>query len=302
MIIVGDLHAKTKQPYRNAIREFLEWLLENYKDQEVVFLGDIFDSSSPHSEIEHEVINYISQFKHAHLLSGNHDQSKIVGNTLIPHQIHNNITVYDDSIDNIIDNNKCLFLPYKYNCKDYELLEGEYDWIFVHCMPIEKQFANEGIKLNLKGNYIWGHHHIQDNYTDEKANCHFIIGTPLETRHLENQKHRIFEIGDDKHIKTIDVPFFFTHETINYGDEPSNKNNILNIKNAPNRKLVYEKYKDYYIRDEGIELLRTENTQEEYKQQFEKGNILQKFQQYAQDKGLSKEVLECCSQKLSQIV
>jgi hypothetical protein len=301
MIVVGDLHAKTKEPYRGATIKFFEWLLANYKNEEIIYLGDIFDSSSPHANIEHEIINYISQFKHSHLISGNHDQSAIKGNTLLPHKIHSNISVYEDITEIVIEDNNCLILPFKNSYKNYQDLEGVYDYIFLHCMPVEKEFASEGIKLNLKGTYIWGHHHIQDNYTDENVNCHFIIGTPYETRHLENQKHRIFEIKDKK-INTIEVPIFFTHETINYGEEPTNKNNILNIKNAPNRKLVFEKYKDYYIREEGIELLRTETTKEDYKKEFEKNNILQKFSVYAKDKNLSKEVLECCSTRLLKIV
>ena len=68
------------------------------------------------------------------------------------------------------------------------------------------------------------------------------------------------------------------------------------------RKECKEKYKDYYIRDAGIKLLRTENTAETFKEAFEHSTILDKFKGYAKDKGLSKEVLECCSQRLSQIV
>lgn len=304
IIIVGDIHAKSKEPYRSAIKSFFEWLLENYKDEEIVFLGDIFDSSSPHADIELEIMSLIQQFNHAHLVSGNHDISSRMGNTLIPHKIHDNITIYNEPTIVMIDGIECFMLPYQYNTKEYERYNDEKinsKFTFLHCMPTEKQFANEGIDLNFRSTYIWGHHHMQDDYTDKNGNQHCILGVPLETRNGENQKHRILEIKDGK-IKTIEVPFYFTHEIVSYGEEPTNKNNILNIIDAPNKKLVFEKYKGYYIREAGIKLLRTENTKESFRQEFDKANLLQKFKKYNTEKNLSKEVSEECSIRLSKII
>ena len=302
MIVVGDLHGKTKQPYKDANLEFLDWLVSNYKNEEVIFLGDIFDNSSPHAEIELDVIDRIIQFKRSHLITGNHDRSDTKGNTLLPHKLHKNISLYEDVTEVEIEGNNCLILPFKQNFKEYENLEGNYKFIFTHITPVECQFAEEGLVFDkLKGTFIHGHTHISIDFTDKQSNNHFVIGVPLETRHLEAQKHRIFEIKDGI-INTIEVPFYFTHETINYGDEPSSKKNILNIKNAPTRKLAFEKYKDYYIRDEGIELLRTDATKADFKKEFSKSNLLEKFRAYAKDKGLSKEVIECCSTRLSRIV
>jgi calcineurin-like phosphoesterase family protein len=301
-IVVGDLHAKSKEPYRSAIKSFFGWLLENYKDEEIVFLGDIFDNSSPHADIELEIIEFISQFKHSHLITGNHDRSDTKGNTLLPHIIHKNISIYEDVTEIELEGNKCLILPFRNDNKKYELLEGKFDFIFTHIMPKEFEFASEGLEFkNLRGCFIHGHHHSQEDYTDTQINQHCILGVPLETRNGEQQKHRILGIKEGK-IKTINVPLYFTHETISYGEEPTSKNNILNIIDAPNKKLVFEKYRGYYIREAGIKLLRTENTKETFSQEFDKANILQKFKKYSIEKNISKEVNEECSTRLSMII
>jgi predicted phosphodiesterase len=304
LIVVGDLHLKNKVPFFQYQKEFLDWLLSNYNDKVIMILGDIFDSSSPIWEVYKEFKEFLlKRNNETHIIVGNHDISKSKGCSLSAFNLIDKVTVYEDKSEMYIENINCIILPYNYSYKEYEKLEGEFDFIFTHITPTEVQFANEGIEFpNLKGIFVHGHTHIQNLYRDKYNNIHYILGVPIESRHLENQQHHIMEIDSDKNIKLIDVPFFFTHETVKYGDIPSNKRNIINVIDAPNKKLVYEKYKDYYIRDTGIKLLRTENTAETFKEAFEHSNILDKFKTYAVDKGLSKEVLECCSQKLLQIV
>ena len=46
LIIVGDIHAKSKEPYRTAIKSFFGWLLENYKDEEIVFNVNIANDTN----------------------------------------------------------------------------------------------------------------------------------------------------------------------------------------------------------------------------------------------------------------
>jgi len=307
LIIVSDLHLKNKEPFLSASRKFLNWLNENYSSYKLLFLGDCFDSSAPIWEVYSIFKEFLlSRSNHTYLLQGNHDLSKSKGCALSSFGLLDEISVYEDKAEVFTtDNLNCLILPFKYDYKDYSHIEGNFDFIFSHIVPTKVQFANEGIDFpNIKGIFIHGHTHIfkEKEYIDTYMNKHIILGVPLSTRNGEDQKHQIIEIDDNKNITYIDVPYYFKYETINYGEEPTNKNNILNIINAPNRKLVFEKYKDYYIREEGIELLRTETTKEDYKKEFESANILQKFKKYAEDKGLSKEVLECCSTKLSQIV
>ena len=305
LIVISDLHLKNKEPFLSATKQFLNWLVENYNEDEFIFLGDTFDSSAPVWEVYKVFKEFLMQRSHrcTFILQGNHDTSRNKGCSVSSFNLFNNVKIYQEEQEVLINNINCLFLPYKDNYRNYEELAGSYDFIFTHVTPVEAQFANEGIRFpKLKGMFIHGHTHIQKDYKDEFGNKHIILGVPISTRHLEDQSHRLIKIKDDKTIEYIDVPYYFKYETINYSDEPTFKNNILNIKNAPNRKLVYEKYKDYYIRDAGIELLRTEATKEDFNKEFEKSTILDKFKLYAKDKGLSQEVLECCSLRLSKIM
>lgn len=300
---IGDLHLKNKEPFLKSTKEFLNWLNENYANEELILLGDIFDSSAPIWPIYKIFKEFLLKRKNiTHILEGNHDLSKNKGSALSAFQLIDNVFIYEDETSTIIDNMNCLMLPFKYDYKIYQELEGNFDFIFTHLMPQETQFADEGVSFpKLKGTFLHGHHHIQSNFYDIYNNIHYILGIPISTRHLEDQNHRILKIENNK-IEIIKVPIYFQYETINYGEEPKNKNNILNIINAPNKKLVYEKYKDYYIRETGIKLLRTENTETLFKQEFEKATILEKFKKYSIDRNLSKEVSEECSSRLLTII
>lgn len=304
MIIIGDLHLKNKEPYLSASKKFLDYLTEQYDDVNMIFLGDVFDSSAPIWEVYKIFKEFLLKRKaYTYILNGNHDMSKSKGCSLSSFNLLDKIKVFEEEEVIEIDDLNCLMLPFKYDYKSYENLEGKYDFIFTHIMPVETQFANEGLEFSkLKGCFIHGHNHIQLDYTDKYPNQHCILGVPLPTRHGEDQDHRIMKIDDKGKLEIIKVPFYFKHETIKYGETPSSTTNIINVIDAPNKKLVYEKYKEYYIRDAGIKLLRTENTQESFKAEFEEGNILDKFKKYSSDKALSKEVAECCSTRLLGII
>jgi hypothetical protein len=236
-----------------------------------------------------------------YILEGNHTLSKAKGSAIESFSLLDNVFVYREETEVVIENQNCLMLPFTYDYKNFQELEGKYDFIFTHLMPKETQFADEGVSFpKIKGTFIHGHNHIQSEFFDSYGNQHYVLGTPYATRHLEDQNHKIFEIYN-KYIETIKVPIYFQHETISYEEVPTNKNNILNVIDAPNKKLVYEKYKEYYIRDAGIKLLRTENTENTFKQEFEKATILEKFKKYSVDKVLSKEVSEECSLRLLSI-
>ena len=162
-------------------------------------------------------------------------------------------------------------------------------------------FDNSKISFeNIKNSYIiYGHYHIQkDIYEDENYNKHHIIGVPIETRNGENQKHKIIYIKDT--LQEISLPLYFTFENIQYGEFPKNKNNILNIKNAPSLKAVYELYKGYYIREEGIEINRSQSleiddiTNKQHKS-FNEITLQEKFKLFIDYKNINNErvVKEC---------
>lgn len=300
MIVIGDIHAKNKEPYKTAISQFFKWLVENYKNETIVQLGDLFDTSTPHAEIESEIVHYLVQFKQVYILKGNHDTSSKSGNTLLPFNAHKNIKVFSEQEEIEIEGHKCLMLPHVYD-KKYDDIEWQGDFVFIHCPDKKNQFADEGLSLSkIKATKLWGHIHIHSVYDDN-----IIVGTPIKSRHLE-EDNKIIQIDSNKNITYIDHPTYFEFQTLEYPQLPENKNNILNIINAPSSKAVYETYKGYFIRDEGIELLRTENEQslEDMKKTFDDMNLVHAFSEYSTNENivLKKEIYDEGILRLSKVI
>jgi len=309
MIVIGDLHLKNKEPFLSAQKKLLQFIENTYPNEILIFLGDIFDNSSPHWNVYKLFKSFLINHNNTiYLLTGNHDYSKIKGNVLHPFSLLPNVTVIETITNIPIENKTCLFVPYLQNSDIYSTINGTYDYIFCHVTPEKYQFYNEGIHFhNIKNSYIiYGHYHIQkDIYEDENYNKHHIIGVPLETRNGEQQNNKLIVVTDT--IQEISLPLYFTFENIQYGEFPKNKNNILNIKKAPSLKAVYELYKGYYIREEGIEFIKENNTfisldtNKQYKS-FTELTLSEKFILFKEEKNITNDmVVQECLYRLSQI-
>ena len=277
MIVIGDIHAKSKEPFRSSILKFFDSMLFKYSEETVILCGDLFDTSAPHNDIIYEIVYKLLLFKKIYIINGNHDNSKIKGSVLLPFSHHDSIEVLNLVTEITIENKKCIFIPYAYNNmrEEYEGLEGNYDFIFTHITPLECAFGEEGMDLKLEGTYIHGHTHIQKDFTDKHDNKHYVLGVPLPTRHLEqNQDHRILKIDDEFTFAPVEQ--YFTYETINFGDEVKDKNNIINVKNAPSVQAVLDKYKGFYIREEGIEITYGDGSQQNVVK-FDEESIAKQF-------------------------
>jgi len=170
IIIVGDLHVKNREPFLSSICKTFEWIRDEFgSDITLIQLGDLFDTSSPHHDIEFKIIEKLLQFRQVFILTGNHDYSKIKGNSLLPLMHHRTITVLEEATEVILEGNKYLLLPYLYsNMKEkYEILQGKYDYICTHVTPCECAFGDEGIDLHPEGIYVHGHTHIATDFRDQ---------------------------------------------------------------------------------------------------------------------------------------
>lgn len=246
VIIVGDIHAKEKLIYKQAQLKFLDWLHDNYKDDIIVQLGDFFDSSSINHGVVEEFIGIVKKFKEFHIISGNHDQSKRMNNILKSMKHQSNIYIYESDAEIKLENNRCLMLPYQSDCKYYEDLDGEYDFIFTHTTPKEAAFGGDFIDLSkLKGELVYGHIHVK---------APNILGVPIITRNGE-KNNPILKIKEDGSTEEIIPPVFFDIIDLEFGEEIPNKDYLYNIKNAPSVKSVYDKYPIFNVRDEGITIL-----------------------------------------------
>jgi len=256
MIVVGDLHVKEKLIYKQAQLKFMNWLLDNYKDEVIIQLGDFFDSSSINHSVVEEFMNIVKQFKEFHILSGNHDQSKRMNNILKVMKHLPNVHVYEIDTEIIIENHKCLMLPYQSDCKYYEELKDSYNFIFTHTTPEEESFGGDFINLSkLQGMKLYGHIHTKAIYNNYQMN---ILGVPILTRNGE-KNNPIIDIKEDSSLEEIMPPTFFDIVDIEFGEEIINKDYLYNIKNAPSVKSVYDRYPIFNVRDEGITILYKNN-------------------------------------------
>ena len=307
ILIISDIQAYRKEPYWFGIQKlFEEYLIPNYKDYILVHGGDFYEISHPHAEIRKKMTEYILNFKEVHTILGNHDISQIKGSGIEELKLHKNIFVYDKLSEVIIENLKCLMIPFSNKIsiiEDYNKnLKGKYDLVFSHWTPKLYSFGSNYLDLkNIIANIgiFIAHIHIPKNYK-EYDNNNYIIGTPQPTREGEqNFKPRIFLIEDNK-LREEKLPIYVSIKNIEYGQLPENKDWIYNIKNAPSFQAVNDMYKDYYVRKEGITIKREENEIEFENSEKENKSLQEEFKVYSIEKGVSKEIINCCLEYLNK--
>lgn len=298
MIIIGDIQIQNDSAHLFGTRSLFKWLLENYKDEVIIQVGDFWNESRPNNYIENEFIGYLKQFKNGfHILTGNHDIGEISGNSLSHLKHHNNIFIYENLETPIIDGFKCLMIPYNKNMKElYDEISFSGDICFIHGEPAEVSYNQQGLSLKyLETLQIFGHIHQAKKINDKKI----IIGcvVPNACNEINNPIIQIDKNG----IKYIEHPIWFEYETLEYGQFPKNKNNILNIKNAPSMSSVYETYKDYYIREEGVEIKQSEEFQNINEFIFESNNLTQKFINFIKESAIPESITNCCIKYLNEV-
>lgn len=294
LILIGDIHLKKEEPYLSGNKKIFQWLLDNYKDNDFLFLGDIYDSSSPHWDVVEEFLYFVRRINgKVYVFSGNHDKSYMKGNALKSLSGINGVElIFKKEIISFQDNT-ILILPHITNMKEYEDLEGTYDYIVCHGTPQEEAWKDEGITFTkLKGTVIWGHIHRSREYDNHNKN--YIVGTLQCTRNLEQlSEHRILSI-DEKGIQSIPVPTYMTIEDIKYGEEPKSKDNLLNVEEAPSEPAVFDRYpakEGYYIRKDGIQLLEKDGVEMDVVKEIKKlkSSLEIQYTEYADKKGVDKE-------------
>lgn len=292
--VIGDLHIKPSEPHLKAVRKLFDFLnVVVTKDDSIIQLGDFFDSSSVHHSLVYDLIDRTKKIgKHWYILRGNHDQSVIRGNILLPFDHFDHISIFETPEYLEIEGKLCYMLPYMKNAKEQiENISWTGDYAFFHLTNPEDEFVSgEGINTdNIEAFQVFGHTHIHKKYKTSRGYHKVVLGTPLCTRQGE-QNNSILKISDTK-IEYLDHGITFAYEDIDYGSFPVSKDNIINVKKAPSVKSVYDMYKDYYIREEGIELLIDETIGEETFS-FHAGNIKESFVSYSKEKSIRDELVK----------
>lgn len=263
IIIIGDQHWKNKEPYKSQTEKFFIDLQKKYLNDVLIFTGDFFDTASSHfDEVMRLAVEHLLPFSEVHIVSGNHEcNNKRSGNPLALLNQFSNIKTYLEKTEVMIEGKKFLMLPYLYSLKEmklYEQLTGDYDYVVSHvAYPNTNGGASDELNLRniVANNFFYGHIHEPQDFGN-----HHIIGVPLTTRYDERDwKKRIVVIENDE-VNFEHLPDYITFETIKFGEEPLNKNSILNITNCPSISSVREQYEDYHFRLQGIQLNEESNS------------------------------------------
>ena len=174
IIAVGDIQIQNQDPFRNSALKFLQWLLDNHKEDTILQIGDFFDKSSIHHDLVDKILEILIQFKDFRIASGNHDMSDRLGNILLPLRHHKNLTIYTKQTEFEIDGISFIVLPsLSYNEKEeYEKIEGTWDYSLCHFTPIQEAYGEEGIELKFKTNvaHLFAHIHRHREFVDNFGN------------------------------------------------------------------------------------------------------------------------------------
>lgn len=288
ILVIGDVHWKETSPHREGLIEFFDWLTDNYAGSTLIMTGDWLDSTSLHHEnVIDTAIHKLNGFKEIHIVSGNHEISKIKGNILKPLNHINNINVYLEKTEVSIEGNTFLFLPYLPSLsqmrEEYTKIKWKGDFCISHFAYPGTNFGHSD-EIDISGIdaiKIYGHIHEHKIMSDRDIN----IGVPATTRFGEHVwDKKIGLIDKDKKLKLIDIPVFWTYEELNYGQKPVNAKNVLVIKKAPSVIAVNEMYKDYKVHESKIEIFRNSGNENsnniEYTKESLNGSLLKQFRDY----------------------
>lgn len=305
IVIVGDIHFKTEpKPFYEGLKKlFYEHIIPNYAHDKVVLTGDVLDSASKvRWDLYDEMINIFSKLSEVHIVVGNHDYSDTVGNALKPLTKLSNVFVYFKETETVIDGMKFLFLPFQdleYMQKNYTEYKWEGDYCVTHIAPPESSFGIgeielKGVKVNKA--IIHGHIHTYSEFIDNLKNKNIILGVPQTTRNLEQNSLKKVLVIDNGNYSLATLPEYYTIQDVIFGEFPDNKNNLLNILEAPSKKAVFDMYKEYNIRLEGIQCkINTEELSISLDDiQSKNSSLLEsRISKFYKDKDVSNEIQNC---------
>jgi hypothetical protein len=227
LIVVGDLHAREKEPYFSQWKDFITWLFEsehNNSNNHLLLLGDLVESIS----VQHELLEmylhtflHKSKFKKIYILTGNHDRN-YESTLLSVFKPLLNVEVIEKETILQIENCKCLFLPHIENklVERYSNLEytDTFDYCFHHIEDEDQHFGKSFVDLSyLKiNNFLCGHIHTE---TITKKG-HF-LGSPTFNSLNEKDKTPYIAIVDcvTKKYELVEVPVWLSYQEVFYPNE-----------------------------------------------------------------------------------
>lgn len=303
MLVLGDIHLQENWIKRKQVELFFDWLNKQdflKEESNIFFLGDLFEIPTPSSSLVSFYLNLflnVWKDKFIYILQGNHDYN-LSTNSLDFFESLDNVKIIKEYEWGLIENKKCLFLPYySYEGTDkkpmaefYSSLEGEYDYIFGHIEDETQHFGDKFCDLkNVKGKRVFGHIHLPDI----QKGGHYLGSCIKNSSTEKDDKKYLAVIKND--LKLEMIPSFMKYETIKYGNKiKENKELImLNVIDAPSKVEAINFYENKYnnikvnkVITKRQKLLETEKTV--------KNKDIDTWKLFCKEKGLKNEVKKIC--------
>lgn len=306
MISVGDLHIKENEPYWRGMQQLLlYWLNEWQKRKEpLVFLGDIYDTSSPNWECVKIFQDFLVQWEHpVYIIHGNHEMSYQKKSALLGLMALPNVRVFFEPEEFELEGKRCFAMPFLYQKERrqaYNEMTGTYDYIFTHLTHKKYSFGGEFNEFKMKGTHIHGHIHVTDDFQEE-GNRYILAGVPQTTRNGEQEFDKRAVLLGTSGVTFEELPKFMDIIDLPFGKFPENPNYLINIHSAPSLAAVGEMYKGYFYRKNGVDVLRTDAEAASVDTSKISKTIEEEFSEWAKEKKYSAEVIKCGTSFLQRV-
>lgn len=263
LIVEGDRHIQSKQPFYDAHMAYNEWLLSQpFNSPSTVFFsqGDFFNKANPDPHEYALAVDFIerAEFDRIIIQAGNHEYNRPNDRyALHPLEHFEKVEVLYKETAFSIENTSFLSLPFFYPNKrnvgrmedyyptlpQYPVGQDHFDYLFGHLYFVDTYGSYVDVSKINADRKIFGHDHIQfSNRIGE------YIGTPMPHRYTEKgqQGHLILIDCLDATEQYVDVPKIIDYETVTYPD-PLPKTDvqymIWDVEEAPDRSVAIDHYR-----------------------------------------------------------
>lgn len=319
LVVVGDLHAREKEPYYSQWRDFMSWLFEsehNNSNNQLLLLGDLVESISVQHELLETYVDYFSnhsKFEKVFILTGNHDRT-LDSNLLSIFRPIKNVEVIDTYKSEKIGECECLFLPHIEHklIETYSKLENKhYDYCFHHIEDETQHFGKKYVDLSYLtiDNYLCGHIH-----TETVSHGGHFLGSPTYNSLNEKDKTPIIAIVnlETKKYELVKVPITISYLSVSYPNDieiPKTKYGIFTIHDSIDKeqsinfyiKQAKEKKFNFYARRVHSKKIKNDKLDESSNDYIKEKTLIEHFNEYKLTNNIDSDIGNICINTLSKV-
>lgn len=315
IILLGDLHLNASKPYfievaENFLRWYKDWHLNN-KDNEVIFVGDLVNTAINGGIVFTWLERLIqdSNFRHVHIVQGNHDYKKKDGVEQLAYDFYFHkpgVSVYTRKEEVEIEGKKVLMLPYysttigeqpfSHYYSSLHMENKEYDIVVGHFADDTFPFGSDVVKNTKKiktKHLCLGHIHTR---VDRST----YIGSVYANKVNETEPYRAAWIIDEAGNRTEELlPVFCEFVSVKFPEPlPQSKStfkvSIYSLYNCPSEQVAVAEYGPIHIRKVVRDIATFKSKDSEEFLQVDELNISELFTSFLKSNPINRKVASLC--------